>query len=208
MELKNLLESLFFVSYRPLTIKELVDFSKKDLLEVEEAIKELSEEYSNNNRGLRIIENNKKYQMASSPENAKLIQAFLQSEVSGELTPASLETLTIIAYRGPIKKIELEKIRGINCSLILRNLLIKGLIEEKAGREDDDNEYVVSLEFVKFLGIDNLKDLPEYEKFNKNEEIDKLLGKTDPLWQSAILGEDEEEKEKKEEEADEDSLDN
>lgn len=191
MKLQHLLESLFFVSSRPLSLKELVDFSKQDAKEVESAINELMSEYSENNRGLRIIENNKKYQMASAPDNAKLIQDFLQTEVSGELTPASLETLTIIAYRSPIKKSDLEKIRGINCSLILRNLLIKGLIEEKNTSDNEESEYNPSLEFIKFLGVNSLKDLPDYDKFHNNEDIDKLLGKIEsPL--EAILENNEE----------------
>lgn len=184
MELKYLLESLFFVSAKSLTLKELVNFSKKDISEVKIALEDLISEYNKNNRGIRIIENGKKYQMASAPDNAKLVQKFLQTEVSGELTPASLETLTIIAYQGPIKKLEIEKIRGINCSLILRNLLIRGLIEEKSSDEPDENEYEASLEFIKFLGISNIKDLPDYEKFNKNENIDKLLGRIDSSSQS------------------------
>jgi segregation and condensation protein B len=177
MELKYLLESLFFVSTKSLDLKELATFLKKDISEVEMALKELTVEYQENNRGLRIIESGRKYQMASTPDNAKLVQDFLQTEISGELTPASLETLTIIAYRGPIKKTDLEKIRGINCSLILRNLLIRGLIEQKTDKNDDDNEYVVSLEFIKFLGLSGVKDLPDYEKFNNSEDIDRLLGK-------------------------------
>lgn len=177
MELKSLLESLLFISSRPLTLKELSNFSKKDIDEVEKVIINLMTEYSEGNRGIRIIESNKKYQMASAPDNAKLIQKFLQTEVSGELTPASLETLTIITYRSPIRKSELEKIRGINCSLILRNLLIKGLIEEKDSGDEDDKEYSPSLEFIKFLGINSLKDLPDYEKFHNNKDIDQLLGK-------------------------------
>lgn len=180
MKLKYLLESLFFVSSKSLTLKELADFSKKEISEVEKSLSELISEYNEGDRGIRIIESGKKYQMASAPDNAKLVQNFLQTEVSGELTPASLETLTIIAYRGPIKKSEIEKIRGINCTLILRNLLIRGLVEEKSSNEADENEYSVSLEFIKFLGINSLKDLPEYEKFNKNESIDKLLGKIEP----------------------------
>jgi len=177
MELKYLLESLFFVSTKSLDLKELATFLKKDISEVETALKELTVEYQENNRGLRIIESGRKYQMASTPDNAKLVQDFLQTEISGELTPASLETLTIIAYRGPIKKTDLEKIRGINCSLILRNLLIRGLIEQKTDKNDDDNEYVVSLEFIKFLGLSGVKDLPDYEKFYNSEDIDRLLGK-------------------------------
>ncbi len=190
MELKNLLESLFFVASRPLTLKELASFSKKDVKEVEKVVSDLALEYSKENRGLRIIENNKKYQMASAPDNAKLIQEFLQTEISGELTPASLETLTIIAYRGPIRKSELEKIRGINCSLILRNLLIKGLIEEKDCTDEDDSEYSSSLEFIKFLGINSLKDLPDYDKFHNNEDIDRLLGKINTSLEADLAAND------------------
>ncbi len=177
MKLKYIIESLLFVSSKSLSLNDLSVFLKKDKKEVEEALKELSLEYEESARGLRIIENNKKYQMSSSPDNAKMVQEFFKNELSGELTPASLETLTIIAYRGPIKKSEIEKIRGINCSLILRNLLIKGLIEEK--NLEEDSEYSASLEFIKFLGVSSLKDLPEYDKFNKNSDIDKLLGRDD-----------------------------
>jgi len=176
MELKYLLESLLFVSGKPLEIKDLSSFLKKDKQEIETALQKLMTEYKNRNCGLRIIESGKKYQMASAPDNAKVVQDFLQTEVSGELTPASLETLTIIAYRGPIKKSDLEKIRGINCSLILRNLLIRGLVEE-IDKDNDDKEYNVSLEFIKFLGLDSVKDLPDYDKFHNNENIDRLLGK-------------------------------
>lgn len=176
MELKYLLESLLFVSGKPLEIKDLSSFLKKDKQEIETALQELMAEYKDRNCGLRIIESGKKYQMASAPDNAKIVQEFLQTEISGELTPASLETLTIIAYRGPIKKSDLEKIRGINCSLILRNLLIRGLIEE-INKDSDDREYNVSLEFIKFLGLDSVKDLPDYDKFHNNENIDRLLGK-------------------------------
>ncbi|MCK9438800.1 MAG: SMC-Scp complex subunit ScpB [Patescibacteria group bacterium] len=177
MNIKRSIESLLFVSPKPLSLKELADVLDKKTEEVEKDLQELIDDYKNNDRGILIIENSKKYQMSSSPESAAVVQKFMQSEVSGELTPASLETLTIIAYRGPIKKKDIEKIRGINCSLILKNLLIRGLVEEKSADEIEDNIYTVSLDFVKFLGISSLNDLPDYEKFNNNEEIDKLLGK-------------------------------
>lgn len=177
MNYKSLIESLLFVSPKPLSLKELVVFLKEDKVKVEEILNQLVEEYNHGDRGIKIIENDKKYQMASSPENAKVLREFLQSEVSGELTPASLETLTIIAYRGPVKKSDLEKIRGINCSLIIRNLLIRGLIEEVSDKNEEDKSYSVSLDFVKFLGINSVKDLPDYDKFHNNEDIDRMLGK-------------------------------
>ncbi len=177
MNIKRSIESLLFVSPKPLSVKDLAGVLDKKTEEIEKEIEELVSDYKNNDRGILIIENSKKYQMSSSPESASVVQKFMQSEVSGELTPASLETLTIIAYRGPIKKKDIEKIRGINCSLILKNLLIRGLVEEKTADEVEDNIYTVSLDFIKFLGISSLNDLPEYDKFNKSEEIDKLLGK-------------------------------
>jgi segregation and condensation protein B len=177
MNIKRSIESLLFVSPKPLSLKELADVLDKKTEEIEKNLQELISDCKNNDRGVLVIENSKKYQMSSSPESAAIVQKFMQSEVSGELTPASLETLTIIAYRGPIKKKDIEKIRGINCSLILKNLLIRGLVEEKSADEVEDNIYTVSLDFVKFLGISSLSDLPDYEKFNNNEEIDKLLGK-------------------------------
>ncbi|PKM91280.1 SMC-Scp complex subunit ScpB [Candidatus Falkowbacteria bacterium HGW-Falkowbacteria-1] len=175
MNIKRSIESLLFVSPKPLSLKELSDVLGVEIVDLEPEIKDLMDDYSKNDRGILIIENSKKYQMSSSPESAEIVQKFMQSEVSGELTPASLETLTIIAYRGPVKKRNIEKIRGINCSLILKNLLIRGLIEEKSADEPEDNEYSVSLDFIRFLGVSKLDELPDYEKFNKSEDIERIL---------------------------------
>lgn len=175
MNIKRSVESLLFVSPKPLSLRELSKILNVGTTDLEAGIKELIDDYNKGDRGILIVENDKKYQMSSSPESAKIVQDFMQSEVSGELTPASLETLTIIAYRGPVKKENIEKIRGINCSLILKNLLIRGLIEEKSADEPEDNEYSVSLDFIRFLGVSKLEELPDYEKFNKNEDIKKLL---------------------------------
>ena len=113
--------------------------------------------------------------MVTNPQNSGYVQKFLKTEVCQELTPASLETLSIIAYRGPLTKRDLEKIRGINCSIILRHLLIKGLITEKVVNkkqaddeqiDSDNNIYSVSLEFIKHLGINDVQELPDYERLN------------------------------------------
>jgi len=127
--------------------------------------------------------------MVTNPQNSEYVQKFLKTEVCQELTPASLETLSIIAYRGPLTKLDLEKIRGINCSIILRHLLIKGLIIEKivnkvVAKDDklqtkeeqidyDNNIYSVSVDFIKHLGINDVQELPDYERLNNrnlNEE--------------------------------------
>ena len=124
---------------------------------------------------MQIIKVGSKYQMVSSPENSKTVQNFIQDETSGELSRPSLETLTIIAYRGPISKIDLDRIRGVNCALILRNLLIRGLIEAAADKTKKETYYTISLDFVRYLGISSVADLPDYEKLKQDDSIDKML---------------------------------
>jgi len=175
-ELKSKIESLLFISNRPLSKKEIVRILQEKEEKVEAAFLDLSKDYQNSLRGMKIIEDGESWQMVTNPKNGELIKDFLQEEIDQELTPASLETLSVVAYRGPITKEELEKIRGVNCTIILRNLLIKGLIEEKkvSGQEEGDqsqNLYTVSLEFIKCLGINKVQELPDYKKLNQIEKF-------------------------------------
>lgn len=175
MNLSSQIESLLFVSTKPLSIREMSDLTDTNFEEVEAALDKLAEGYKSQNRGFILIKNNKEYQLTTAPENTSLVSKFLKDETSGELSQPSLEALTIIAYRGPITKLELERIRGVNCSLILRNLLIRGLIEEKADKQKGDSFYLVTLEFIKFLGISSVNDLPDYEKLHRSETLDEII---------------------------------
>ena len=158
-----------------MSARQLAGLTKKDLKEVKEAGDLLVEEYKKNGRGIQIIKNGLSYQMVSAPENAKLIQEFIKDETAGELTRPSLETLTIIAYRGPISKIDLDRIRGVNCALILRNLLLRGLIESKFDRKKNEYYYNITFDFIRFLGINNISELPDYERLNKDDTLDRML---------------------------------
>ncbi|HZJ41318.1 MAG TPA: SMC-Scp complex subunit ScpB [Candidatus Saccharimonadales bacterium] len=175
MNLKAQLESLLFVSIKPLSLKELVATLNVKPKEAELALAELAADYKLAESGLALIKNNNQYQLTTNSENAALVKDFLKSETSGELSQPSLEALTIIAYRGPISKLELEKIRGINCSLIIRNLLIRGLIEEKFEKNKQENYYTVSLDFIRFLGLGEISQLPDYERMHRAEEINEAL---------------------------------
>jgi segregation and condensation protein B len=177
MTLKSQLESLLFVSIKALAVKELAGLTGARNKEIEDALTELANDYESSGSGLALIKNNNQYQITTAGDNAPLIKEFLKNETSGELSQPSLEALTIIAYRGPISKLELEKIRGINCSLIIRNLLIRGLIEEKFEKIKQENYYSVSLDFVRFLGIRSVQELPDYEKLNHSEALDAALEK-------------------------------
>lgn len=164
--LRSIIESLLFISDRPLSQKELAKLLDVEEKKVIDALGELARQYNENeNSGIQIIENEGRWQMVTSVRNTQIVQKFLKSEITGELTQPSLETLAIISYRGPIGKEELDEIRGVNCSLILRNLMIKGLVESY--EEKDRILFDISFDFLKHLGIKNRKELPEYDRLSK-----------------------------------------
>lgn len=173
--LKSQIEALLFVSAKAMSAKGLADIIKADIKQVAAAGDELIEDYKKEQRGLQIIKNGASYQMVSAPEQAKLVQEFMKDETTGELSRPSLETLTIIAYRGPISKLDIDRIRGINCSLILRNLLLRGLVEVKQDKVKQDAYYSVSFDFIRFLGLNDIKELPDFERLHQDDTIDRML---------------------------------
>jgi len=185
-KIKSKIESLLFISAKPMSVKQLSDLLGKKVDEVKRAGNELVEDYKKDQKGIQIIKNGSKFQMVSSPENAKIIQEFIKDETTGELSRPSLETLTIIAYRGPISKAELNQIRGVNCALILRNLLLRGLIEAKNIKPKEGEEelslntlYSVTFDFIRYLGINDVKELPDFEKLNRTSVIEEILDDED-----------------------------
>jgi len=173
MSPKSKIEALLFISGAPFSLEKIVSLTGIKKQAAEEMLEELKKEYGDGQRGIRIAVVDKKYQMVTAPENAELIQDFLREEVIGELTRPQLETLTVIAYRGPITKIELEQIRGVNCSLILRNLMIRGLIEQR--KAEDVEKYLITHDFLKHLGITSTRDLPDYERLSRDKNLADLL---------------------------------
>lgn len=164
------LEALLFVASKPLSIATIARFLKADKKAVEEAIQILKEKFNNKDSGIRIVTQGVNVQMVSAHEASELVRAYLKEEVRGELTRPQLETLSIIAYRGPIAKPEIEEIRGINCSLILRNLLIRGLVEEVDGDNKEFPKFILSVDFLRHIGISEPQDLPDYQKFQNAKQ--------------------------------------
>ena len=174
-ELKSKIESLLIVTSKPVSIKKLAEVLSVKPKEVEERIELISRDLNNKGGGIRLLQNNGQVQLASAPDNAALVQEYLKNDLTGELTKPSLETLTIIAYRQPITKAEIEQIRGVNCSLILRNLMIRGLVEAEYNKERSATEYAVTLDFVIFLGLNSVNELPDFAKLNSDENLEKLF---------------------------------
>jgi len=175
MKLAPKIESILFVTSKPITIKKLASALGVSEKEVEKEMPVIMEGYNVPESGVHILKKGKEYQMMSSPDNAQVVQEYLQDETTGELTRPSLETLAIIAYRGPLTKPEIEQIRGVNCSLILRNLMTRGLVEVIEDEERGVPVYSITFDFMRFLGVSSLSELPEYDKLRHHEFVDKVL---------------------------------
>lgn len=175
MSLTSKLESLLLVAGKPMAYATLTKLLSCSAVELKEAIAEMEGQYNQKGRGIHVLVNDQKVQFSTNPDNKALIADFIKDETTGELTKPSLETLTIIAYRQPVTKEELEQIRGVNCSLILRNLMIRGLVEAKEERGGLATTYSVTMDFVRFLGINKVEELPEFAKLHDHESLRQAL---------------------------------
>ncbi|HYE60094.1 MAG TPA: SMC-Scp complex subunit ScpB, partial [Candidatus Kapabacteria bacterium] len=113
-QLLSHIESILFVASKPLSADVIAKALGKQEGDILEAIETLKLKYNQADSGIHILEINSLFQMGTNPENSAVIEGFIRNEVAGELTKAQLETLTVIAYRGPITRPELEQIRGVN----------------------------------------------------------------------------------------------
>lgn len=164
----SVVESLLFVSGDPLSVKKISKIMKKNNSETEDAIVRLANEYKENNRGLRIIRKEDDVQLVSAPEFKEYVNKLFRSDLEEDLSRVSLEVLSVIAYRGPVSRVGIEDVRGVNCSFTLHNLLMRGLIERVENPNDSRSYlYKVSFEFLKHLGLGDVKELPGYEELKK-----------------------------------------
>jgi len=159
-KLINQIEALLFYKGEEITLSSLKKTLAKKEKEIKEAIEVLKENLKNT--ALTIIENDEKYLLTINSQYSTLINDIKAEEQFGELSPSALETLAIILYKGPLSKIEIDQIRGINSAYILRNLLIRGLVERK--NKDGKTVYLQTIDLMRFLGIDSQNKLPAYQK--------------------------------------------
>lgn len=173
MELVGIIESILFVASKPVSLRALAKAAGASERDVAAAVEDLKARYNHDGSGIHILTIDDEVQMGTNPEHATAIEGFVKDEIAGELTRAQLETLTIVAYRGPVTRPELEQIRGVNCALILRNLLMRGLIEEKS--DDLLPRFVLSFEALRHVGVRDVSELPEYASLHAHEHVKKVI---------------------------------
>lgn len=189
------LEALLFIYGEPMEVVELAKILGQNRERITTVADVLANKLSAEKRGLRIISDGTSLQIATAPELSEIVQRVVAHEFSEELSPASLETLAIIAYRGPISRSEIDYIRGVNSTFMLRSLLIRGLVSrhENPARAHS-YVYSISMDSLKYLGIEKPEDLPEYTTYRTLSYEHTDDGKPQPQAADAFDVSDKEDK--------------
>ncbi|HEY4497486.1 MAG TPA: SMC-Scp complex subunit ScpB [Candidatus Paceibacterota bacterium] len=169
-ELAKQIEALLFVSGEGMSKHALATQCKKNDAEIATALSELKE-HLRQHHALDILEHENRASLVTAPSVAKLVESFAEEEFTGELTRAALETLAVVAYNGPVRRSEIDYIRGVNSSFMLRNLLLRGLVERSRDPKDARSfSYRITPQFLKFLGLTSQSDLPQFGSFTASLE--------------------------------------
>src|SRR5260221_12136320 len=204
---RHIVEALIFASDEPLTARQIIEIlgspdqsglrlrMKED--EVLALVRDLNSEYVRAARAFRIIQVAGGYQFATMPEFADWLGRMVKEKAKRKLSQATLETMSVIAYKQPVTKPEIEAIRGVNADYAIQKLMERGLItivgrSVAAGRP---LLYGTTMDFLKHFGLNDLSELPkprEIEEimadqgFEMEREILKRMGKTDEEIEEAI----------------------
>ncbi|BEP29054.1 SMC-Scp complex subunit ScpB [Helicovermis profundi] len=172
-EIKGIIESLLFVWGDPISAKKLASIINEDVKKIKESINELSVEYKMRGSGIQIVEANSMYQFSTTPNNSKYIEIMCNTSKNKGLSPSTIEVLSIVAYRQPITKGEIDYIRGVKSDKAISNLIERNLIEVK-GKLDKigkPNIFATTNMFLKSFGFQTLKDLPNISEFENDSKI-------------------------------------
>ncbi len=180
------IEALIFTAEQPISVQEMKT-CMEDLFEAKikeedlaAAIVELQERYAQENYAIEILEIAGGFQFMTKPAFHPVVGQYLRQTTKKRLSRAAMETLSIIAYKQPVTKSEMEKIRGVSCDYAVQKLLEKELVDIK-GRSDGPGKpllYGTSEKFMDYFGLKNLGELPKPKDF---KEPDSEIGEKAPI---------------------------
>ncbi|GIP20155.1 MULTISPECIES: SMC-Scp complex subunit ScpB [Paenibacillus] len=175
-KLKSIIEGLLFLAGdEGLTVKQLAEVLDQRAEVIQDALKDMKKSFKKEGRGLQIIAIAGGYQLATLPEHAPYFEKLAYSPSRSSLSQAALETLSIIAYRQPITRVEIEEIRGVKSERAIHTLVNKDLIEE-VGRAEAIGRpilYGTTKAFLDYFGLGSLVDLPDMEQFENTENLEE-----------------------------------
>lgn len=184
MNLVRIVEALLFSAQKPLTARELLsaikgggsedelalnEFARTSEAEVAAALEQLKIEYIEQERAFQLLEKAEGWQLASEPAYARWVRQLFPAAKPARLTPPSLETLAIVAYRQPITRADVEAVRGVAVDGVLQSLMERGLVKI-AGRAEVPGRpllYETTQFFLEHFGLRNLDELPNAEELRR-----------------------------------------
>ena len=204
MELTKVIEALLFSAQKPLTPRELLaavkgageddelapnEFARTNEAEVAAALEQLKIEYIGQQRAFQLLEKADGWQFASEPAYARWVRQLFPAAKPTRLTPPSLETLAIIAYRQPITRADVEAVRGVAVDGVLQSLMERGLVKI-GGRAEIPGRpllYETTQFFLDHFGLKNLDELPNAEELRRRYLPTAAVPKTPPTDEQAEL---------------------
>jgi segregation and condensation protein B len=182
MTLDAKIESILFFKAEPVKISSLAEIFSVSKDEVEEALSLLQQKLGS--RGICPIFKDDEVTLGTAPEMSEMIEKISKEEMTRDLGKAALETLTIVLYKSPVARSEIDYIRGVNSSFILRGLQARGLVERVSGDNGSSAFlYRPTFDSLSHLGIARLEDLPEYGEFRTrtDESLEEYQTKNETL---------------------------
>lgn len=173
-EIQSIIESLLFTWGDPLDIKDIASILEISVSEAFRIMKDLMDDLDFNMRGLRIIKINNSFQICTRAEHFQWIKKLNHGSANKNLSNAALETLSIVAYRQPIIKADIEAIRGVRCDRVLETLVDKKLVCE-LGRLDRTGRpilYGTTNDFLRSFGLESIENLPSLNEIEENLDVE------------------------------------
>ncbi|MFM2381276.1 MAG: segregation and condensation protein segregation and condensation protein [Candidatus Parcubacteria bacterium] len=175
MDLSQKLEGVLFYKATPMKKVALTKLFEVSAEELQNAVAVLASRLEHS--GIRLLQTDSDLQLVTAPELDGLLEGVRKEELKRDIGKAGAETLAIVLYKGPISRAEIDRIRGVNSSFILRNLLIRGLVER--GAEKNVSLFSVTPTLLAHLGLANKIELPNYaavldslEKFEADQKVE------------------------------------
>ena len=171
---------LFVVGDDGLSLEQMIDILEINHDEALDLINELKKSYEEDNRGIRISFLGNTFKLTTKSEHKRYYEKLLLDETNNTLSNSALETLAIVAYNEPITRVEVDEIRGVSSSQMIRKLVAKGLLKEcgKSTLPGKPNLYKTTNEFLDYFGLSDISELPKVDIIKGNDdEVDLYKSK-------------------------------
>ncbi len=166
----SIIESVLFASGEPMKIKDIANIVEMKESETKEILNIMEKNYNENKSGIKLLNLNNSYSLATKPENSKYIQKLLKIDSRKSLSQAALEALAIIVYKGPITRVEIDDIRGVRSDRAIETLIEKKIIKE-AGRKDSPGRpmlFSITDEFFRVFNLKSFDNMPNLDLIDIN----------------------------------------